>query len=573
MILMSILYITVAIPLSSITLVRWNRIGAVFLLFTLLFLVESTHLNISSFSSNYSADGYSLFNGLILNNQITTSMDFLVIVAGLALIYPSTRPIFSEASNVDTNSKMNSSSQILFYLCTLLGSIIIIGSGDLFILLLGIELQSYSLYIIASSKRDKATALNEPAEAAGLKYYLLGALASALILLGIGLLYSVMGTTNIYSLSILIQSCYSVSYENSIWDPNFVCSGLGLLFILIGLIWKFAGAPLHNWAIDVYDAVPTITADWLAVIPKIALLTITSEIMVSFANQSYVLDYSLNAHQLLLTNWKALTSLDILNQYAGVQASLLILIVSALSMVIGAIGALTQPLIKRLLAYSSVSQIGFILLAVGVQAEDSALFYLIQYTLTNTALWLCLISASLFNRNEEESIVSVKTKDIRTIKELQGLHINNVFLSIAFALLFFSLAGIPPMIGFFAKFEVIASSLNKGFIGLSLIAITASLISATYYIRVIRQIWFTKNMEVFKPFNSFNARLSLTTDSNTSKLPLLAAHSNSNTTNNVSVLMPSTIALFISILVLGSTLFICQGSVVLTLCRLFILFG
>jgi NADH-quinone oxidoreductase subunit N len=164
-------------------------------------------------------------------------------------------------------------------------------------------------------------------------------------------------------------------------------------------------------------------------------------------------------------------------------------------MVIGAIGALTQPLIKRLLAYSSVSQIGFILLAVGVQAEDSALFYLIQYTLTNTALWLCLISASLFNRNEEESIVSAgsylnnyQTKDIRTIKELQGLHINNVFLSIAFALLFFSLAGIPPMIGFFAKFEVIASSLNKGFIGLSLIAITASLISATYYIRVIRQI-------------------------------------------------------------------------------------
>jgi NADH-ubiquinone oxidoreductase chain 2 len=165
-------------------------------------------------------------------------------------------------------------------------------------------------------------------------------------------------------------------------------------------------------------------------------------------------------------------------------------------MIIGSIGALTQPLIKRVLAYSSVGQLGFILLGITTSSIDSAIFYLVQYTITNTGIWLCLLVSSLFT-SPLKAISSLKkqnidsydlSNEVHTIKELQGLHSNNVFLSLAFAMLLLSTAGVPPMVGFFAKLDVLSASLNAGFLFLSIIAIITSLISATYYLIIIRAI-------------------------------------------------------------------------------------
>ena len=546
---MSILYITVAISLQSLTTLRWSRIGCVSLIVSLLLLLETTnliYLNTLTYNSGFAS--LSLYNGLMHKNQITSTMDALILSTGIILIHfyssrwnSSSIPHFAiKESNQREEGKMQSS-RILFYLCTILGSSVLLGSSDLLILLLGVELQSYSLYLIATSSSQGKEELKEASEAAGLKYYLLGALASSLIVLGIGLLYASLGSTNIYTISILIQSSSELGGHLTI--------GLGILFILIGFIWKFGGAPLHSWAIDVYDAVPTRSASWLAIVPKIALITITCELILSFKEASFV-----------PLDWKNLFNINPILQVTGIQVITLILFVSFMSMVIGAIGALTQPLIKRLFAYSSVSQLGFVLLGLGIQANETSLFYLLQYTLVNTGLWLCLLTVPSFrksglfikssnplnsNSNSSSLFQIQRIKEIRTIKELQGIHISNVFLSIAFTLLLFSTAGIPPMSGFFAKFEVLSSSLNKGWLGLSLIAITASLISATYYIKVIRAMWFTSEI---KP----------------------SLEQKGLTCNNQTFL-PSILALPLSIITLASSLFLLQGSVILTWCKLLIM--
>ena len=445
---------------------------------------------------------------------------------------------------------------ILLSLCTLLGSVILVGSNDMLPLLLGIELQSYSLYIIASTSHFsndygsltigrfspfKNKSIHEPSEAAGLKYYLLGALASALILLGMAILYAATGSTNFISISdtfvlngyietdnsLLYLGPHSNTSEGRVTDTlptttSFpLASLLGLLLIGIGIIWKFAGAPLHNWAIDVYDALPTFKAAWLAIIPKIALLAIMGDLVLLQGPLSLFSGYfvdeenasikgsipdsgAVNIGNIVEWDW-ALKATN-----GGIQ---LILLVSILSMIIGAVGALTQPLIKRLLAYSSIGQLGFILLGMSIEHIGAmapwTVFYLSQYSITNAGIWLCLtvtplfnseigsasvmgVPASLQNGHNSLKIPNLKINgEVRSITELQGIHESNIFIALAFTVFMFSLAGIPPMVGFFAKLEIISASLNSGYIFISVIAILSSLISASYYLRVVRSIFFS----------------------------------------------------------------------------------
>lgn len=427
----------------------------------------------------------------------------------------------------------------------------------------------------------------------------MGALASALILLGIGILYAVVGSTNFYVLSSLISSTnYTIPFTDiqgfaEAEGKELSSSGsiIGLLFILIGLIWKFAGAPLHNWAVDVYDAIPTVSASWLAIIPKIALITIASEIILLISSSNIILN----------------------------DVNKLIIFVSTLSMVIGAIGALTQPLIKRLLTYSSIGQLGFILLGLGIGAQDYAFFYLTQYTVTNTGIWLCLLVSPVLNplpfntftrEASEESLKNagsiVETEhiipnikidgEIRSINELQGLHDNNIFISIAFALLLLSTAGVPPMVGFFSKYYIISASINTGFWGLSIIAIVSSLISAVYYLRVIKTIWFSSYSSslfdplhyslTLKPITStigfipgknlissiIDPFINLTYNPLTYLTNLTKDMERGKNRNYIKLESASSItystALIISIITLVVSLFIAQGAVILTWCTL-----
>jgi NADH-ubiquinone oxidoreductase chain 2 len=445
----------------------------------------------------------------------------------------------------------------LVVLFSSLGSSLLISSYDLISVYLSIELQSFGLYVLSTLYRN-----SESSTSAGLKYFLLGGLSSCIILLGTGIIYSYTGTTNLESLYIL----------NSVIDYNqqYIIQGisLGLILIFIGFLFKIAAAPLHNWSPDVYDGTPTIVTTWLTIIPKISILFILLElqiklgivgglktIIINNSGFSYAAGAEQNINLLSALSW---SSWDIFNSAAifdrgttgGGVASLegegeislinnilksLLLISATLSLIIGSLLGLAQVRIKRLLAYSTISHIGFILLALAVNTEqsiDSFIFYIIQYTITNLNIFLvilgltyfinsapmdCKLEGELEGEGEVEVFASIPPysdrnglatpaalrrggllrsyyKDITYISEFKGYFFRNPLLSLSLAISLFSMAGIPPLIGFFSKQLVLYSALQNGYYFISVVAIIVSVISCSYYLQIIKVI-FTSSSE------------------------------------------------------------------------------
>jgi NADH-ubiquinone oxidoreductase chain 2 len=366
----------------------------------------------------------------------------------------------------------------LIVLFSTLGASLLVSTSDLVSLYLSIELQSFGVYILATIFRD-----SESATSAGLKYFLLGGLSSCLILLGAGIVYTFTGLTNFES----IYSILSVSENNNIIQGL----SLGMILIIVGFLFKIAAAPLHNWAPDVYDDSPTIVTIWLTIMPKISiiilLLELQTQIGISLVNEENI--------SYLLRN--------------------LLLISSIFSLIIGTIVGLAQTRIKRLLAYSTISHIGFILLALAINTEqsiDSLIFYVIQYSITNLNTFLIILALgytiqlsvnqllqletrthstklSYFENtkfsNKEEENGNIKN-DIRYISEFKGQFFSNPLLSLSFTVCLFSMAGIPPLIGFFSKQFVLYSAVQNGYYFMTIICILVSVISASYYLKIIK---------------------------------------------------------------------------------------
>nr|WVH37911.1 NADH dehydrogenase subunit 2 [Dichomitus squalens] len=314
---------------------------------------------------------------------------------------------------------------------------------------LSIELQSFGVYILTTLYRD-----SESATSAGLKYFLLGSLSSCIILLGSGLVYTYTGLTNLESIYNLI----TVSENTSILQGL----SLGIVFIIVGYLFKVSAAPLHNWAPDVYNDSPTIVTIWLTIMPKISILIFLLEIQSQIGN-SLITIFSLSLKNLLLIS-------------------------SLLSLLIGTIVGLAQSKIKRLLAYSTISHIGFILLALAINTEqsiDSFLFYIIQYSITNLNTFLILIALGYVLKNNSQSILD-SFQDIKYITELKGLFFNNPLLSLSLTICLFSMAGVPPLLGFFSKQFVLYSAMQSEYYFIGIIAIIVSVISASYYLKIIK---------------------------------------------------------------------------------------
>src|SRR5271156_3371492 len=289
----------------------------------------------------------------------------------------------------------------IIVLFSILGSSLLISSFDLISLYLSIELQSFGLYVLSTLYRD-----SESSTSAGLKYFLLGGLSSCLILLGSGLIYSYTGVTNFESLYLL----------NSISDidQQYVIQGLslGLIIIFVGFLFKIAAAPLHNWSPDVYDGTPTIVTTWLTIIPKISILIFLLELQSQIGIIGGIKTKIISSTG-YLTTVDSMPSLLPIEGLASLGTTLsaslapvavviglpvlktLLLISSILSLIIGSLLGLAQIRIKRLLAYSTISHIGFLLLALAINTEqsiDSFLFYLIQYTITNLNVFLIILA-------------------------------------------------------------------------------------------------------------------------------------------------------------------------------------
>lgn len=454
-----------------------------------------------------------------------------------------------ENSTVSLKSSVKSDQYSLIAVFSILGGSLLMSSFDLLSMYLSIELQSFALYILATLNKDKLSATS-----AGLKYFLLGGLSSCFILLGSAIIYSYTGLTQLESIntlvsipSSLISNLYhssSIGLDTSI---NFVSKiveslslntttagpeinkafSIGLIILLIGFLFKISAAPFYQWAPDVYDATPTIVTVWLTIVAKLTIFIFLQNIIdLPLPNITIPLAEIFNSHGFsnAVINGIELGDLSVVNvldlKSTWMMGSLLdetsyiiknlLLICSLLSLIIGTVVGLSQIKIKRLLAFSSVSHVGFLLLALGIYTQksvDSFLFYLIQYSITSLNIFLIILALGYFikkyipvarPRSESErgslnySILAMRSNentnelDLNYLAELKGQITNNSLLIISLAICLFSMAGIPPLIGFFSKQQVLFSSIENGNLFLSVVAILVSVISASYYLKIVQ---------------------------------------------------------------------------------------
>ncbi|BCG68822.1 NADH dehydrogenase subunit 2 (mitochondrion) [Collybia sordida] len=548
MIFISILTLIVAKALPSLN----NNISSIS--FTRISSIIFIYAGALSFNSLYIqsiGSGIGIYSGLFHITLVSQLMEFFLLIIG-SLILIAWPLIQKNNSYKNINYSTDYSLIVLF---STLGASLLVSSSDLISMYLSIELQSFGLYVLSTLYRD-----SESSTSAGLKYFLLGGLSSCLILLGAGLVYAYTGLTNFES----IYSLISVS------EVNYIILGLslGLIIIIVGFLFKIAAAPLHNWSPDVYDDTPTIVTIWLTIMPKISILILLLELhtQIGYIGGLNSLSISTTGYAELLNSISNISSsttlgIDLVNPLTGIlnlskntgiyisENSIyllknLLLISSLLSLIIGTVVGLAQNRIKRLLAYSTISHIGFILLALAINTEqsiDSLLFYIIQYTITNLNVFLIIIALSyLINNNstvinKEDSIIALRDKfkvlqineikDIRYISELKGQFLSNPLLSLSLSICLFSMAGIPPLIGFFSKQFVLYSAVQSGYNFISIVAILVSVISASYYLKIIK-VLHTENessveLNIEESNNELNNTTSLDNNSNNNDLTLL----------------------------------------------------
>lgn len=355
---------------------------------------------------------------------------------------------------------------IIFILC---GAVFLMSSADLISIFLSIELQSYGLYILSTLYRN-----SESSTRSGLTYFLLGGLSSCFILLGSALLYANSGTSNLDNIYVItsMSDVSSFSFISNWYEPSYL--HLSLVILFVGFLFKVSAAPFHFWSPDVYDGIPTIVTTYVAIIAKISIFAFFLELV--YNTEYYFFDFSLKN---------------------------ILLLSSLFSLIIGSVLGLTQFRIKRLFAYSTISHVGFILLALSINSTESIqsyIFYILQYSISNLNAFIILVtigySLYLYSNNakeDKENLIDQNNSPIQLISQIKGYFYVNPFIAISLSITLFSFMGIPPVIGFFAKQMVLSAALDNGYVFMALIAILTSVIGAAYYLNLVKQIYFYKN--------------------------------------------------------------------------------
>jgi NADH-ubiquinone oxidoreductase chain 2 len=355
----------------------------------------------------------------------------------------------------------------LIILFIISGALFLVSTSDLVSIFLSIELQSYGLYLLSTLYRN-----SEFATSGGLTYFLLGGLSSCLILLGTSLLYTNSGSSNLDGIYV-ITSLSELANQDSLafyYTPYYI--NFAFLILSVGFLFKASAAPFHFWSPDVYDAIPTIVTTFVAIVAKISIFVFLLELVHYTSNSLFSFEYSWTSN---------------------------LLISSLLSLIIGTVVGLSQFRIKRLFAYSTISHVGFILLALSINSVESIqafIFYLMQYSISNLNAFIILVSIgfSLYyfnNTTQEYKVLNDKSNSpIQLISQLKGYFYINPYLALSLAITIFSFAGIPPLIGFFAKQMVLSAALDGGYVFISLVAVLTSVIGAVYYLNIIKQVFF-----------------------------------------------------------------------------------
>lgn len=488
-----------------------------------------------------------------LNNKDNNSMRFSTLPNSSESVYytESTDSVVGGRSNneyldIIESGKGNVNNYTILVFFSVLGGTLLVSSYDLISMYLSIELQSFSVYVLATLYKN-----SEKSTSAGLKYFLLGGLSSCIILLGSSLMYSYTGLTNfdsfytmidISNLNLLKLHISDVNLWNNIVSNNndlFLALNesifyhkwqifyLGLLLLFVGYLFKISAAPFHSWAPDVYDNCPTIVTIWLTIMPKLSILFFILEFYLessftdvsaldynwSFTDYQNILNGNLNLNEFInISNNNPFISF--INGLNSISNNLL-LISSLLSLIVGSLLGIVQNRVKRLLAFSTISHIGFILLSLSLKSISSIsafFFYVIQYTITNLNIFLLIIALSYLINRTLIYVNKIQIKDINLISELKGQFFANPLFSLGITICLYSFAGIPPFVGFFSKLFVLSSAIQESYYFATLICIIMSVISAFYYLSFIKVLHLETTMnskdELNTKFNNINTNIS-----------------------------------------------------------------
>ena len=325
-----------------------------------------------------------------------------------------------------------------------LGMSMMISANDLISLYVGLELQSLALYVIAAFRRDSARSSE-----AGLKYFVLGALSSGMLLYGCSMVYGFAGSTGFQTLAVLFSRVDAAPGIGVI---------VGLVFVIAGLAFKISAVPFHMWTPDVYQGAPTPVTAFFAIAPKVAAMALLVRVLVG-------------------------PFFDLFQQWQQI-----VVFIAILSMILGALAAIWQTNIKRLLAYSSIGHVGFALVGLAAGSTDGVrgiVIYMAVYVVMTAGTFCCVLAMRQNGRMVEG------------LTDLAGLSRNAPLMALALAIFMFSMAGIPPLAGFFSKLYVFLAAVDAGLYTLAVIGVLTSVISAFYYLRIVKIMYFDEPAEAF----------------------------------------------------------------------------
>src|ERR1700710_649282 len=366
--------------------------------------------------------------------------DFARFLKILALIGSAATLILSAEFLADPNRRIFE--YAILVLLSTLGMMVLISAGDLIMLYLGLELMSLALYVVAASNRDNAKSTE-----AGLKYFVLGALSSGMLLYGASLVYGFTGTVGFAGIAAAVKT-------------SSIGIVFGLVFLLAGLCFKVSAVPFHMWTPDVYEGAPTPVTAFFASAPKVAALAVFTRV-------------TLTAFPGILSQWQQI-----------------IVFVAIASMVLGSFAAIGKKNIKRLMAYSSIGHMGFALVGLASGTVEGA-----QGVLVYAAIYVAMTLGSF------SVILTMKRngQPVEQISDFAGLSRTNPLLAFFFAMLLFSLAGIPPLAGFFAKWYVFVAAINAHLFTLAVIGVLSSVVGAYYYLTIIKVMYFEEPLPALDP--------------------------------------------------------------------------
>jgi NADH-quinone oxidoreductase subunit N len=379
-----------------------------------------------------------LFEGAFVSDGFSRFMKLLVL-AGAALVLIMS---FGDLAR----ARLLSFEYAVLLLLSVLGMMLMISAGSLIALFLGLELQSLALYVVAAIDRDQVRSSE-----AGLKYFVLGSLSSGMLLYGCSLIYGFTGSVDFSVIAGAVKG-----------ETPAQAAGLtiGLVFLLVGLAFKIAAVPFHMWTPDVYEGAPTPVTAFFAAAPKLAAMALLIRVL--------------------------------LTAFPGVSAQWqqIVVFLSIASMLLGAFAAIGQTNIKRLMAYSSIGHIGYALIGLAAGSEDgtqAVLVYLAIYLFMTVGAFACILS------------MREKSGMVEDIDALAGLARTNLPTAFVLAMILFSMAGVPPLAGFFAKFYVFAAAIKAHLYALAVIGVLASVVAAYYYLRVVKIMFFDEQRRAFLP--------------------------------------------------------------------------